>query len=212
MTGIAETITATGREAGKQRTRQRLLDAARHVFLKAGYQGARLDDIVAEAGFTKGALYWHFPNKQALFLALIADSIDANLRTLDGFLALGGADPAALKAQIGEWLDGIDARETLPAFGVELEIESRRDAKFRAVHQQMIAGHEAALTDFLEQYFKLVEEQPAMPVAVLASSLITIFKGFALARQNRSDHSVNSAASVRHLMGLPAAGPPPPPR
>ena len=200
---MADSMAERARGAPKKRTRQLLLDAARGVFLKAGYQGAKLDDIAATAGFTKGALYWHFPNKQALFLALIADSIDANLRTLDGFLQLGQADPAALKARIGEWIDGIDERETLPAFGVELEIESRRDARFRAIHQQMIAGHEAALTDFLTQYFRLVGETPALPAAALASSLITIFKGFALARPNRSDGSPTSAAGVRLLMGLP---------
>lgn len=192
------------RQETKLHTRQALLDAARAVFLRTGYQGAKLDEIAAGAGFTKGALYWHFPNKQALFLALIADSIDANLRTLDGFLQLGQADPEALKQRIGEWIDGIDERETLPAFGVELEVESRRDAKFRAVHQQMIAGHEAALTDFLTQYFTLIGEAPLLPMAVLSSSLITIFKGFALARQNRPDHPLTSAACVRQLMGLPA--------
>lgn len=207
MRNVADTLGVTSREANKQHTRERLLDAAREVFLKAGYQGAKLDDIAAEAGFTKGAVYWHFPNKQALFLALIADSIGANVRTLDGLLALGGADPAALKVQIGEWIDGIDARETFPAFGVELEVESRRDAKFRAAHQQMIAGHEAALINFLTQYFKLTGEAPLMPVAALASSLITIFKGFALTRPNRSDHPLTSAACVRLLMGLPPARP-----
>lgn len=203
MTGMADSMAPTNHQPARRRTRQLLLDAARKVFLKTGYHGAKLDAIAAEAGFTKGAVYWHFPNKQALFLALIADSIDINLRTLDGFLQLGQADPAALKARIGEWIDGIDERETLPAFGVELEIESRRDAKFRAIHQQMIAGHEAALTDFLTQYFRLVGETPAMPAAALASSLITIFKGFALARPNRADGSPTSAAGVRLLMGLP---------
>lgn len=207
MSATTETMTAGSREESKQRTRERLLEAGRGVFLKTGYQGAKLDDIAAAAGFTKGALYWHFPNKQALFLALIADSIAANLGTLDSFLELGAADPASLKARLGDWIDGIDERETLPAFGVELEIESRRDAKFRAVHQQMIAGHEAALTNFLTQYFKLIGETPAIPAAALASSLITIFKGFALARQNRAEPPVSSATAVRLLMGLPPGEP-----
>ena len=144
MTALTETMPSTNRGTGKQRTRQRLLNGARDVFLKTGYQGATLDDIAAAAGFTKGALYWHFPNKQALFLALIAASIAENLARLDQFLAIGRKDPAALKAQFGEWIDGIDACETLPAFGVELEIESRRDAKFRAAHQGMSGGHQAA--------------------------------------------------------------------
>ena len=205
MTALTETMPSTNRGTGKQRTRQRLLNGARDVFLKTGYQGATLDDIAAAAGFTKGALYWHFPNKQALFLALIAASIAENLARLDQFLAIGRKDPAALKAQFGEWIDGIDACETLPAFGVELEIESRRDAKFRAAHQGMIGGHQAALIDFLSQYFALVGERPAMPVARLAGSLTTIFKGFALTRQNRGEEAISSAACVRLLIGLPIA-------
>ena len=207
MTGVADSMAATSLGSPKRRTRQQLLEAARGVFLKAGYHGAKLDDIAAEAGFTKDALYWHFPNKPSLFLALIADSIDTNLRTLDGFLELGQADPAALKTRISEWIEGIDERETLPAFGVELEIESRRDVRFRAIHQQIIAGHESALTDFLTQYFRLVGEAPPMPVADLASSLITISKGFALARPNRTNGSPTSAACVRLLMGLPPGRP-----
>ena len=42
-----------------------------------------------------------------------------------------------------------------------------------------------------------------MPVSMLASTLITIFKGFALSRRNRPDAAVTSAAAARLLMGLP---------
>jgi TetR/AcrR family transcriptional repressor of nem operon len=52
-------------------TRKALLDAAFWSFYRNGYQGANLDDIVREAGMTKGALYHHFPDKQALGYAVI---------------------------------------------------------------------------------------------------------------------------------------------
>lgn len=179
------------------------MDAARSIFLKTGYQGTKLDDVAAAAGFTKGALYWHFPNKQALFLALISDAIGKNLGVLDSFLAMGEQDPGELKRKLGEWIDGIDERETLPTFGVELEIESRVDPSFRAIHQQLVAGHEAALANFLSRYFSLIGETPRMPPAEMAPILITIFKGFALCRQNRPDAPVNSAPAIRILLGLP---------
>jgi AcrR family transcriptional regulator len=58
---------APSRAQSKALTRAKLLEAARDVFIATGYRGATLDSIAARAGFTKGAVYWHFPNKQALF-------------------------------------------------------------------------------------------------------------------------------------------------
>lgn len=191
------------RAESKAATRDRLLAAARRIFLTTGYQGATLDSIAAQAGFTKGAVYWHFPNKQALFFALVATSIQSNLAILDTMLAENRADPARLRSVLAAWIDGIDRRETLPAFGVELEIEARRDDTFRTIHQSLIEQHEATLARFLTQYFDAIGETPVMPVGELSTSLITLFKGFALTRQNRPDMPATSAKVVRCLLGLP---------
>lgn len=52
-------------------TRQRILDAALRVFAAKGYHEARMDDIVAAADASKGAIYFHFPSKEHIFLALV---------------------------------------------------------------------------------------------------------------------------------------------
>lgn len=56
-------------------TRQDLLDAARRVFARDGFELARLEDIARAAGKTRGALYTHFANKEDLFFALIEQDI-----------------------------------------------------------------------------------------------------------------------------------------
>lgn len=56
-------------------TRQDLLDAARRVFARDGFELARLEDIARDAGKTRGALYTHFQNKEDLFYALIEEDI-----------------------------------------------------------------------------------------------------------------------------------------
>src|SRR6516225_11935036 len=61
-------------EAGARRcdtTRHRLIAAASRQFAHRAYSMVSLDDILAEAGLTKGAMYFHFPSKQALALAII---------------------------------------------------------------------------------------------------------------------------------------------
>ena len=72
----------------------------------------------------------------------------------------------------------------------------------------MIGKHEAALANFLERYFAAVGETPAMPIPEIASTLITIFKGFALCRQNRDEVPVRSNKVVRLLLNMPV-GPTP---
>ncbi|HVQ76072.1 MAG TPA: TetR/AcrR family transcriptional regulator [Candidatus Binatia bacterium] len=57
----------------KSDTRERILRAALEVFAARGYHRAAVDDIVRASGTSKGAVYHHFPNKEALFLALVDD-------------------------------------------------------------------------------------------------------------------------------------------
>ena len=52
-------------------TRERILDAALDIFSRKGYHDTRLDEIVDEAHTSKGSIYFHFPNKEKLFIALI---------------------------------------------------------------------------------------------------------------------------------------------
>jgi len=54
-------------------TRERILHAALTVFARKGYHRALVDDIVRASRTSKGAVYHHFPNKEALFLALVDD-------------------------------------------------------------------------------------------------------------------------------------------
>ena len=62
---------ASERRAGN--TRDRLIAAASRRFAHRPYSMVSLDDILAEAELTKGAMYFHFPSKQALALAIIDD-------------------------------------------------------------------------------------------------------------------------------------------
>jgi len=63
-------------------TRQHILERSRQLFNKNGYSGTSMQDITAATGLTKGALYGHFENKDAIALAVFR----LNTRTLlDGF-------------------------------------------------------------------------------------------------------------------------------
>ncbi|HEX8375168.1 MAG TPA: helix-turn-helix domain-containing protein, partial [Geminicoccaceae bacterium] len=73
--GRTRAARASGREA-----RDELLTAALHVFAERGYRSAGVDEIAAAAGYSKGALYWHFPSKEELLTALLEERVDAPMR------------------------------------------------------------------------------------------------------------------------------------
>lgn len=77
---------AEGRKA-----RDELLTGALRVFARRGYREAGVDEIAAEAGYSKGALYWHFSGKEELLMALIEERIDTPMR--ERFALLASAPP-----------------------------------------------------------------------------------------------------------------------
>ncbi len=79
-------------------TKARILDAALSTFSRKGYHDTRLDDIVDESETSKGAIYFHFANKERLFLALVDQFADLlERRVLD---AIDGKAEGMARVQI----------------------------------------------------------------------------------------------------------------
>lgn len=57
-------------------TQKKILEVGKKEFLKKGFKDASLRGIVKEAGFTQGAFYGYYPDKEALFTALVSDVAD----------------------------------------------------------------------------------------------------------------------------------------
>jgi AcrR family transcriptional regulator len=187
----------------KENTHRQLLDAAERVFVRLGYQGATLDGIAAEAGFTKGAVYWHFRNKEALFLELLADGMKRNTVVAERFLTLLAEDPDRLDEELGRWIDQIDEASNVPLLALEMDLESRRNPSFAALLEAVVSRQYEVISHFLTRYFEVVGRDPLMPVDELGRTLIAVSRAVALARQTRHSATLTSAKAVRILMGMP---------
>lgn len=68
---FAAAVALNKHQQKSEATRRKLLVSARRVFARAGFEAARIEDIAAEAGHTRGAFYANFDSKETLFLALL---------------------------------------------------------------------------------------------------------------------------------------------
>jgi AcrR family transcriptional regulator len=63
-------------------TRRKLLDAAKRIFAQDGFEAARLEDIAAGAGYTRGAFYANFKSKEDIFFALFEEWVGERIESL----------------------------------------------------------------------------------------------------------------------------------
>src|SRR2546430_10679884 len=75
---------------GREPSRKSLLRAAVDCFARLGYQGTTIDRIARDAGVTKGAVYYHFRDKEQLLFEAVKDHVGEFERQV-----LGGGAPGA---------------------------------------------------------------------------------------------------------------------
>src|SRR5947209_20539247 len=70
--------------------RNQILDAATKVFVRQGFQHARMDDIVEESGLSKGTLYWYFKSKEDIINAILRRLFTGDLENVESLLQAEG--------------------------------------------------------------------------------------------------------------------------
>lgn len=165
-----------------EETRAKLLDAAAKVFAEKGYSNASMDDVAAEAGMTKGALYWNFDGKEQLFHALLEERIYGPLRGLVEFTRTVDVegDPAA---QAGAVMQALADQPGLLAIGYEHWLSAHRDPQRRAEQADLWR----TMRDALGESLKLRAQKLGAPAFDLspervATAYIGLAHGFGLWR------------------------------
>lgn len=159
--------------------RDRVLGAARRVFLARGYGGATIDAITEEAGFSKGVVYSQFSSKADLFLALLqqrvetlADQNDQIVREhsgLDAMLALFRAGEQRTRDQAG-WA------RLLIEFRLVAARDPELNRRYAATHEQTVTRLAAALEMAVETW------RSPLPPRVVAQLTLAVVSGLTLER------------------------------
>lgn len=164
-------------------TRLQILDHAITRFAQSGYAGVSMRDVAGDVGISAAALYHHFPDKQALYLAAMEQAF---ARNQEGIVAM-------LESQL-------PPLERLALFVHRFAALVARDEEFRKLVQRELLDADAARIALLvEQVFR----KPHDAIVALARELVTDLDPYLLADSVIGmvlfDHQ--SAPLRRHVRG-----------
>lgn len=159
-------IRRKSRAESRQETRTRLLAAAWDVFADRGFGASSVEDIAARAGFTRGAFYSNFADKDEIFLALMDDRLARRVAEVTEVMT--GSSPLDLFSDLRTWNAGIDEEP----MWLPLMAEFRAHALRRESARVRLAERESALRRIyakaIEAQFDAVGIAPPAPVEDLA--------------------------------------------
>jgi AcrR family transcriptional regulator len=177
------------RSARKAETRARLLEAAASVYAKRGFNGATLEEVAAEAGFTKGAVYAHFGSKENLLLALLEEHLASQIAEQIGLFDRERITWERPLAGSAHWMERLQENPDPFRLFVELWIYAQRDERLR---ERLAAGMGAmratlarfAATSALDAG---LEEPPRQATEQFANVMIALGVGMPMLKLIDSD-------------------------
>jgi AcrR family transcriptional regulator len=122
-----------------------IVTAALAVFAERGFAAARLEDIAGRAGVSKGALYLYFADKQALFRAVVAETVAPNLEALEAMAQRHEGDFAALARSLLPHLATVASESPIGAVAKMVIGESRNFPELAKIWHDALVSRALAL-------------------------------------------------------------------
>jgi AcrR family transcriptional regulator len=178
-------VSAPPKQSRRERqaeTRGRLLTAAGEVFARRGLDRASLDEIAAEAGFTKGALYANFASKEDLFLAMLDERFSTRLDEIERAMSLGEDPDDTARRAAADFTSYLAADPEWQRLFFEFAAHAARHEDFR---RELVARYRALrerIGTVLASHAETLGIQPPVPPEALATMCFAMANGWALER------------------------------
>ncbi len=164
-------------------TRNQLLEAALTVFGRKGYSAATLEEIASEAGLTRGAIYWHFDGKEALYQALITEKSAGINQLAEEILASGGTPREILQRLLLEMFRYVEENAEYQAL-LELAVSKVEVTPgLESTMEETTQGRRLLtelFTDLLRRGIEIGEFRSNLPAEDAAIALVGYLNGLGL--------------------------------
>jgi len=129
--------------------KDQILDAALTVLVQNGYEGSRMDDVVSESQLSKGAIYWYYKSKKAMYLDLVNFWVIRYSATINHLVENDQVAPDQLKSLFNYFIDQYESDPDPFIALTEFWSMAQKDDDFRAKLQKVYS-------QFLEVLEKIV--------------------------------------------------------
>jgi AcrR family transcriptional regulator len=167
-------------ERRRQRTRDALLDAAAKVFAERGFQGASLDEIAATAGYTRGAIYKHFADKEDLLHAVCVRLNERIIADFDEISSDRDWRDVDIDAVTGRWASMTERDVEFRVVMVEFQLLAYRNPKLRQRAREFARANRRGIAAYLTQRAEDAGETLPVDAEELAAVFGTSSDGFSL--------------------------------
>ncbi|MDR3447846.1 MULTISPECIES: TetR/AcrR family transcriptional regulator [Dyella] len=164
------------REESRDQTHQRLLEAAALVIAKKGFAAASVEDITAQAGYTRGAFYSNFKSKAELFIELLSQDHQCVRQDLHQILD-APQSLEAIEEQITQYYLRVYRDEKNFILWAEARLLALRDAKFRARLNAYCLEKRDDIADVIERFYQMRGTKPPAPPKDLAFTTMALIDG-----------------------------------
>jgi AcrR family transcriptional regulator len=179
----ASTPARQTRKEKQAETRQRLLDAAERVFLRSGLQGSSVEEIAAEAGYSRGAFYSNFNSKDELFVELLQDRV---YRQYAEMAEQAQEQPGTPRERLRWGIERVrdvqkdEGGSWLFRLWLECLTQAARDEEFRKLAATFWSGNRALLAEQTKETYKEIGGKPPLPPKQIATAMIALDVGLAV--------------------------------
>lgn len=185
-------------------TRAALLKAASRTICERGMEGASIDLIASEAGYTKGAFYANFASKEAMFLAILDEKFDAEMERLQAAMSGAGEPAAQARLAAEEFLTYVDRDPQWPRLYQEFATHAARNEQFRTILAERQRGLHERMAAIFARWTDAQGVQPTLPHEDVAAMIFAMADGFLLNRiiDPRLDNGLYATMCEVFLRGL----------
>jgi AcrR family transcriptional regulator len=171
------------RKEKQQRTRTSLIKSAAKVFCRHGMDRASIDQVAEDAGYTKGAFYANFKNKEELFLAMLDEHFEQHVGEVErAFASPEESPPEQARHAAADFVRGLHADPEATRLFQEFYAYAMRDDSFR---EELITRYATLRKRYEEVLQRRVDEYGLtldIPMDQIVRMVVMMADGFALWR------------------------------
>jgi AcrR family transcriptional regulator len=187
-------------QARTMATRQRLLVAAGRIFARDGFEAARLEDIAAAAGYTRGAFYANFEDKEEVFFALLEQWVGERMAEVTALLGQKQRHPKGQLRTLRNYYARSAKDRHLALLSLEFSLHAIRHPAAHArlrIRMRRLRSCAAGLVRRIAE-----SKGHSLPVSARAATAALGALSNALFLEHRVDQEALTEEDVRRLLGI----------